>query len=87
MHVQTLRGTKDSNERTDFHIGRNPVVGQLFRPGNVVVAIANEDTDFHRFMTRSMEWHLVRMAHNILKLHLKTKTSQLRSHPVVTKTA
>lgn len=57
-----------------------------------VFAVVKEDMNFRRFMTRghrnvSVEWHLISMAYDIMKLHHKIQTGRLGSHLVVPKTA
>lgn len=57
-----------------------------------VFAMIKEDMNFRRFMTRgkrnvTVEWNLVSIAYNILKLHHKILTGRLGSHLVVPKTA
>jgi len=57
-----------------------------------VFAMIKEDMNFRRFMMRgkknvNVEWHLVSMAYNILKLHHKIQTGRLGTHLVVPKTA
>lgn len=57
-----------------------------------VFAVVKEDMNFRRFMMRgcrnvSVEWHLISMAYNIMKLHHKIQTGRLGSHLVVPKTA
>ena len=50
-----------------------------------VFAMVKEDMNFRRFLTRGnanvmVEWYLVSMAFNILKLHHKIQTSRLGNH-------
>ena len=50
-----------------------------------VFATIKEDMNFRRFLTRgcanvTVEWHLVSMAYNILKLHHKIQTGRLGNH-------
>ena len=50
-----------------------------------VFAIIEEDMNFRRFLTRGsanvmVEWYLVSMAFNILKLHHKIQTGRLGNH-------
>ena len=50
-----------------------------------VFATIKEDMNFRRFLTRGstnvmVEWHLVSMAYNILKLHHKIQTGRLGNH-------
>ena len=57
-----------------------------------VFAMIKEDMNFRRFMMRgkenvTVEWHLVSMAYNILKLHHKIQTGRLGTHLVVPKVA
>ena len=57
-----------------------------------VFAMIKEDMNFRRFMMRgkknvNVEWHLVSMAYNILKLHHKIQTGRLGTHLVVPKVA
>ena len=57
-----------------------------------VFAMIKEDMNFRRFMMRgkknvNMEWHLVSMAYNILKLHHKIQSGRLGTHLVVPKAA
>ena len=57
-----------------------------------VFAMIKEDMNFRRFMMRgkknvNVEWHLVSMAYNILKLHHKIQTGRLGTHLVVPKAA
>ena len=57
-----------------------------------VFAMIKGDMNFRRFMMRgkknvNMEWHLVSMAYNILKLHYKIQTGRLGTHLVVPKAA
>lgn len=57
-----------------------------------VFSVVKEDMNFRRFMMRgrrtvSVEWHLISMACNIMKLHHKIQTGRLGSHLVVPKTA
>ena len=57
-----------------------------------VFAMIKGDMNFRRFMMRgkknvNVEWHLVSMAYNILKLHHKIQTGRLGTHLVVPKTA
>ena len=47
-----------------------------------------EDMNFRRFLTRGkpnvmVEWHLVSMAYNLLKLHHKIQTGRLGKHLIV----
>ena len=53
-----------------------------------VFAMIKEDMNFRRFLTRgqgnvSVEWHLMSIAYNILKLHHKAQTGRLGTHLVV----
>lgn len=53
-----------------------------------VFAMIKEDMNFHRFLTRGkvnvmVEWYLVSMAYNLLKLHHKVQTGRLGKHLVV----
>ena len=57
-----------------------------------VFAMIKEDMNFRRFMTRgkqnvTVEWNLVSIAYNILKLHHKIQTGRLGSHLVVPQAA
>lgn len=57
-----------------------------------VFAMIKGDMDFRRFMMRgkknvTVEWYLVSMAYNILKLHHKAQTGRLGTHLVIPKTA
>lgn len=57
-----------------------------------VFAMIKEDMNFRRFMMRgkknvNVEWHLLSMAYNILKLHHKIQTGRLGTHLVVPKAA
>lgn len=57
-----------------------------------VFAMIKEDMNFRRFMTRgkqkvTVEWNLVSIAYNILKLHHKIQTGRLGSHLIVPITA
>ena len=57
-----------------------------------VFAMIKEDMNFRRFMMRgkknvNVEWHLVSMAYNILKLHHKIQSGRLGTHLVVPKAA
>lgn len=57
-----------------------------------VFAMIKEDMNFRRFMLRgkknvNVEWHLLSMAYNILKLHHKIQTGRLGTHLVVPKAA
>ena len=57
-----------------------------------VFSMIKEDMNFRRFMMRgrknvNVEWHLVSMAYNILKLHHKIQTGRLGTHLVVPKEA
>ena len=57
-----------------------------------VFAMIKEDMNFRRFMMRgkknvNVEWHLVSMAYNILKLHHKIQSGRLGTHLVVPKVA
>lgn len=57
-----------------------------------VFAMIKEDMNFRRFMMRgkknvNVEWHLVSMAYNILKLHHKAQTGRLGTHLIVPKAA
>ena len=50
-----------------------------------VFAMIKEDMNFHRFLTRGkvnvmVEWYLVSMAYNVLKLHHKIQTGRLGNH-------
>jgi hypothetical protein len=50
-----------------------------------VFAMIKEDMNFRRFMMRgkknvNVEWHLVSMAYNILKLHHKIQNGRLGRH-------
>ena len=50
-----------------------------------VFAMIKEDMNFRRFLTRGkvnvmVEWYLVSMAFNILKLHHKIQTGRLGNH-------
>ena len=51
-------------------------------------AMIKEDMNFRRFLTRGnayvmVEWYLVSMAYNLLKLHHKIQTGRLGKHLVV----
>ena len=51
-----------------------------------------EDMNFRRFLTRgkanvTVEWNLVSMAYNILKLHHKIQKGRLGTHLIKPKTA
>ena len=51
-------------------------------------AMIKEDMNFRRFLTRGnanvmVEWYLVSMAYNLLKLHHKIQTGRLGMHLVV----
>ena len=53
-----------------------------------VFAMIKADMNFRRFMMRgkknvNVEWHLVSMAYNILKLHHKIQSGRLGTHLVV----
>ena len=53
-----------------------------------VFAMIKEDMNFRRFLTRGnsnvmVEWYLVSMAYNLLKLHHKVQTGRLGTHLVV----
>ena len=53
-----------------------------------VFAMIKEDMNFRRFLTRGnsnvmVEWYLVSMAYNLLKLHHKVQTGRLGKHLVV----
>ena len=53
-----------------------------------VFAMIKEDMNFRRFLTRgnsnvAVEWYLVSMAYNLLKLHHKAQTGRLGTHLVV----
>ena len=53
-----------------------------------VFAMIKEDMNFRRFMTRGnanvmVEWYLVSMAYNLLKLHHKIQTGRVGTHLVV----
>ena len=53
-----------------------------------VFAMIKEDMNFRRFLTRGnsnvmVEWYLVSMAYNLLKLHHKAQTGRLGRHLVV----
>ena len=55
-----------------------------------VFAMIKQDMNFRRFMMRgqknvTVEWHLLSMAYNVLKLHHKIQTNRLGSHLVVPK--
>ena len=57
-----------------------------------VFAMIKEDMNFRRFLTRgkanvTVEWNLVSMAYNILKLHHKIQKGRLGTHPITPKTA
>ena len=57
-----------------------------------VFAMIKEDMKFRRFMMRgkknvNVEWHLVSMAYNILKLHHKIQKGRLGTHLIVPKVA
>ena len=57
-----------------------------------VFAMIKEDMNFRRFMLRgkknvNVEWHLVSMAYNILKLHHKIQSGRLGTHLIVPKVA
>ena len=57
-----------------------------------VFSMIKEDMNFRRFMMRgkknvNVEWHLVSMAYNILKLHHKAQTGRLGTHLIVPKAA
>ena len=50
-----------------------------------VFAMIKEDMNFRRFLTRGnsnvmVEWYLVSMAYNLLKLHHKAQTGRLGRH-------
>ena len=53
-----------------------------------VFAMIKEDMNFRRFLTRGnshvmVEWYLVSMAYNLLKLHHKIQTGRLGKHLIV----
>lgn len=53
-----------------------------------VFAMIKEDMNFRRFLTRGssngmVEWYLVSIAYNLLKLHHKIQTGRLGRHLVV----
>ena len=55
-----------------------------------VFAMIKEDMNFRRFMMRgkknvNVEWHLVSMAYNILKLHHKIQKGRLGTHLIIPK--
>lgn len=57
-----------------------------------VFAMIKEDMDFRRFMMRgrknvNVEWHLISMAYNILKLHHKIQKGRSGRHLIVPKAA
>ena len=57
-----------------------------------VFSMIKQDMNFRRFMMRGMrnvnvEWHLLSIAYNILKLHHKAQTGRLGTHLIVPKTA
>ena len=57
-----------------------------------VFAMIKEDMNFRRFMMRgkrnvTVEWHLVSMAYNILKLHYKIQNGRLGRHLITPKAA
>jgi len=57
-----------------------------------VFAMIKEDMNFRRFLTRgkanvTVEWYLVSMAYNILKLHHKIQKGRLGTHLITPKTA
>ena len=57
-----------------------------------VFAVVKEDMNFRRFMLRgkanvTVEWNMVSMAYNIMKLHHKIQTGRLGNHLIVPKTA
>ncbi len=57
-----------------------------------VFAMIKEDMNFRRFLMRgkknvNVEWHLVSMAYNILKLHHKIQTGRLGTHLIVPRAA
>ncbi len=57
-----------------------------------VFAMIKEDMNFRRFLMRgkknvTVEWHLVSMAYNILKLHHKIQNGRLGTHLIVPKAA
>ena len=57
-----------------------------------VFAMIKEDMNFRRFLTRgkanvTVEWYLVSMAYNILKLHHKIQKGRLGTHLIMPKTA
>lgn len=57
-----------------------------------VFSMIKQDMNFRRFMTRgsrneAVEWHLLSIAYNLLKLHHKIQTGRLGTHLVVPKTA
>ena len=57
-----------------------------------VFATIKEDMNFRRFMMHgkrnvTVEWHLISMAYNILKLHHKIQKGRLGRHLIVPKAA
>lgn len=57
-----------------------------------VFAMIKEDMNFRRFMMRgkrnvTVEWHLVSMGYNILKLHYKIQNGRLGRHLIIPKAA
>ena len=57
-----------------------------------VFSMIKQDMNFRRFMMRgkrnvTVEWHLLSIAYNILKLHHKAQTGRLGTHLIVPKTA
>ena len=57
-----------------------------------VFAVVKEDMNFRRFMLRgkanvTVEWNMVSMAYNIMKLHHKIQTGRLGNHLIAPKTA
>ena len=57
-----------------------------------VFSMIKQDLNFRRFMTRgrknvAVEWHLLSIAYNLLKLHHKIQTGRLGTHLIVPKAA
>lgn len=57
-----------------------------------VFAMIKEDMNFRRFLMRgkrnvTVEWNLISMAYNLLKLHHKNQTGRLGRHLIVPKVA
>lgn len=82
---QILHPTAWGDGEKDFHRWRNPTPDQPLHPGGGRVRHGQGRHELPPLLTRGnanvmVEWYLVSMAFNILKLHHKIQTGRLGNH-------